>query len=94
MISSISSSDGTGRTNPAFSAGQPATRAPRPTADQISTDGASMLKVALGSQPEIRPEVVARARLLAADPGYPPAAIMKNVARQILAAPDLSEDAS
>jgi hypothetical protein len=38
--------------------------------------------------------VVERAKALAADPTYPSAAIMKSVAGQILASPDLSEDAS
>jgi hypothetical protein len=62
--------------------------------DQISTESAAFLKSALAGQPEIRPEVVERAKALAADPTYPSAAIMKSVAGQILASPDLSEDAS
>jgi hypothetical protein len=73
---------------------QPVTRAVRQGSDQISTQSATFLKTALGSQPEVRPEVVARARALAADPGYPSASIMKSVAGQILAAPDLSDDES
>jgi hypothetical protein len=62
--------------------------------DQISTESAAFLKTSLASQPEIRPEVVERAKALAADPNYPSAAIMRSVAGQILASPDLSEDAS
>jgi hypothetical protein len=62
--------------------------------DQISTESAAFLKTALEGQPEVRPEVVERAKALAADPNYPSAAIMKSVAGQILASPDLSEDAS
>jgi hypothetical protein len=48
----------------------------------------------LAAQPEIRPEVVARARALAADPGYPSNAILERVSQLILATPDLSEDQS
>jgi hypothetical protein len=62
--------------------------------DQISTESAAFLKSALASQPEIRPDVVERAKALAADPSYPSTAIMKSVAGQILASPDFSEDAS
>jgi hypothetical protein len=62
--------------------------------DSLSTESASYLQSALDLQPEIRPDVVARASALAADPDYPSMAIMKNVAGQILAAPDLSEDLS
>jgi hypothetical protein len=62
--------------------------------DQISTESAAFLKTALAAQSEIRPEVVERAKALAADPNYPSASIMKSVAGQILASPDLSEDAS
>jgi hypothetical protein len=77
--------------------GHPATRslashAPSPI--QISTADAAFLRAELQRQPEIRPEVVARARQLAADPNYPSPKILKNVARQILASPDLSEDQS
>jgi|HubBroStandDraft_1064217.scaffolds.fasta_scaffold347442_3 hypothetical protein len=68
---------------------------PRPgAADSLSTAGAELLKAKLASEPEIRPEVVARGRELAADPSYPSAGIMGNVARQILQSPDPSEDQS
>ena len=70
----------------------PRVRAPRP--DQLSTASAAALRSSLASNPEIRPAEVARARALAADPAYPPVAIMRRVAQQILAAPDLSEDES
>jgi hypothetical protein len=94
MIQSTSSSDRTARTDsvPAV-APSPVRNAPvRP--DSLSTESASYLQSALDRQPEIRPDVVARASALAADPGYPSVAVMKNVAGQILAAPDLSEDLS
>jgi hypothetical protein len=44
------------------------------------------------NQPGIRSDVVARARLLAADPNYPPVAVIRQIAYRILAAPDLSEE--
>jgi hypothetical protein len=62
--------------------------------DQLSTESAAALRQSLANSPEIRPAEVARARALAADPAYPPVAVMKRVAQQILAAPDLSEDES
>jgi hypothetical protein len=77
-----------------LAASQPANRASVQKPDQISTESASFLKASLSSQPEIRPDVVARAKELAADPSYPSSAIMKNVAAQIIGAPDLSEDES
>jgi hypothetical protein len=62
--------------------------------DRFSADGAAALRALLQSQPEIRPEVVARGRELAADPTYPSREILTRIGRAILAAPDLSEDAS
>jgi hypothetical protein len=57
----------------------------------MSTEHAAFLRSELERQPEIRPEVVERARGLAADSNYPPYAVLQHVATQILAAPDLSE---
>ena len=62
--------------------------------DQISTEGAAFLRAELQRQPAVRPEVIARARVLAADPNYPSFEALKKVAEQILGSPDLSEDAS
>ena len=94
MISSTSSTNRAARPDilsaPSTSTERPF--APRP--DQISTEGAAFLKTELQRQPAIRPEVVERARALAADPSYPPREILRNVARQILNSPDLSEDES
>lgn len=91
MISSITTSDKIVR------AGQPPTAhldgsrgaATRP--DNFSSDGTSCLKAALDRQPAVRPDVVERARALATDPDYPSAEVIRQIARQILAAPDLSE---
>jgi hypothetical protein len=60
----------------------------------FSSESAATLRAELQRQPEIRPEVVARGRALAADPAYPPLSVLTSVARQILAAPDLSNDES
>jgi predicted metal-dependent RNase len=54
----------------------------------------TFLRAELKRQPEIRPDVVARARTLLRDPDYPRIEILRNVASQILESPDLSEDES
>lgn len=93
MIQSTSPFDRTARPDLVPAAGQ-AARGKTTRADQLSTDSAAALRASLVQNPEIRPEVVARARALAADPAYPSVAIMRRVAQQIVAAPDLSEDES
>jgi len=60
--------------------------------DSLSTASAEMLKAKLSSEPEVRPDVVARGRALAADPGYPSVQIIGEVARKIVQSPDPSED--
>lgn len=94
MISSTSSTDRTARPDFVSVAGQTHTRPTGARLDQISTENAVFLRSELDRQPAIRPEVVARARALAADPDYPPIEAVRKVAEQILAAPDLSEDQS
>lgn len=94
MISSTSSTDRTVRPELVPAAGPSGGRPTAPRPDLISTENAAFLRAELERQPEVRPEVVARAKELAADPGYPSFEIMKDVASQILAAPDLSEDES
>ncbi|HVW19630.1 MAG TPA: hypothetical protein VHC86_00300 [Opitutaceae bacterium] len=96
MIHSTSSSDRAGGTD-AISLNRNQPRAPRPAhqdQDSISTANAAILSDALNNQPEVRPEVVARGRLLAADPNYPPAAVISHIAGLVLNSPDLSEDQS
>lgn len=89
MISPLSSSDRSSRAEAAPISGR---EKPRHAAhDRLSTDSGTFLKAELERQPEIRPDVVARARTLAADPSYPPPATIRAVAQQILAAPDLAE---
>jgi hypothetical protein len=91
MISSTSSSSGAARPDLNLTPGAAAAR-PVTLRDQLSTEHAAFLDAQLAAQPEVRPDVVARARVLAADPSYPPASVIQKVAAQILAAPDLSED--
>ena len=62
-----------------------------PRSGQLSVRNLAVLRSELTRQPEIRPEIVARARVLAADPDYPRIEILRVVAQQILRAPDLSE---
>lgn len=75
-------------------AGQATPRAAAPRPDRISTEHAAFLQAELSRQPEVRPEVVQRATALAEDSKYPPAEVVRHVAAQILASPDLSEDES
>jgi len=69
-------------------------RPPSTATDRLSTAGAELLKAKLASEPEIRPEVLARGGELAADPNYPSAQILGKVALTILQSPDPSEDLS
>lgn len=68
--------------------------APDQDGDSLSTEKTEQLGAALAGHPEIRPEVVARGLALAADPNYPSTSVIRSVASQILASPDLSEDQS
>ena len=94
MISSTSSPDRTPRPDLVSATGQASTRHAAARPDHMSTENAEFLRAELTRQPEIRSEVVERARALAADPNYPPIEVARHVAAQILAAPDLSEDPS
>ena len=94
MISSTSSADRTPRPELPVLSGKAPQRQVELRQDQVSTSRADFLRAELKRQPEVRPEVVARARELAADPSYPPTEVMQKVAEQILNSPDLSEDES
>ncbi len=61
--------------------------------DRFSPEKSAALKSALQQQPAVRPEVVARARALAADPSYPSPAILRQVGETILNSPDPLEQA-
>ena len=91
MINSTTSSD----RMPQLAALPPPAGTPRtsgPGTDQFNARQVAQLRAALERHPEIRPEVVARGRELAADQDYPPAAVLKDVAEVILRAPDLTEE--
>ncbi len=66
-------------------------RAAKP--DCFSPEQTATLRSALASQPAVRPEVVARARSLAADPNYPSPEILRKVGEVILGSPDPTEQA-
>ena len=94
MINSTSSSDRTPRADSVeITRPKVVIRNPGNT-DQFSAESSAALRVALAKQPEIRPEVVARGRALAADPTYPSTAILSRVAQGLIKSPDLSEDQS
>ena len=94
MISSMLSTDRTARPELVSAAAELDPRSCGSRLDQISTENAAFVRAALSRHPAVRPEVVARARALAADPNYPPPQVLLHVARQILGSPDLSEDES
>lgn len=95
MIHSASSSPGSSRADALVAAAAAAgARAPRTPADQLHIDHAIALRTSLGRLPEIRPEVVARARFLASDPAYPSDRIIRQVSAALVNSPDLTEDSS
>jgi hypothetical protein len=96
MINSTSSQPGTPSTVAPFGPTQPTgvvRQDPVPT-DKLSTSASEFLKAKLASEPEIRPDVVAKGHQLAADASYPSPEILTQVAQKILRSPDLSEDLS
>ncbi|MDP1579776.1 MAG: hypothetical protein Q8M02_05825 [Candidatus Didemnitutus sp.] len=93
MINSTSSSDRTIRADAVAPVQQkPVVRGPG--SDQFSASHSAALRAALAAQPEIRPEVVARGKALAADPSYPPLDVLRHVATAVINSPDHSEDLS
>jgi len=94
MIHSASSSPSERSIAIAAASAASVSRAPRPQIDQIHIDKASALRTTLQQVPEVRPEVVERARALAADPAYPSDSIIRQISQVIVNSPDLSEDQS
>ena len=94
MINSTTSTDRTARTDAVVVAAKATPRSHTERPDQLSTDSAAHLSEALARQPEVRPEVVERAKALAADPNYPSTETLRKVGEMILNSPDLSEDQS
>jgi len=62
--------------------------------DQFTAENSAALRIALSRIPEVRPEMVARGRALAADPNYPSPEILRHVVEAIANSPDISEDQS
>lgn len=92
MINSTSSSDRAAR----LDAVTPTNYTPPnrgPGADRFAPEHSEALKTGLARHPEIRPEVVERARALAADPSYPSTEVLRRVGEIILRSPDPSEQA-
>lgn len=92
MINSTSSSDRVLR--PDGLVQHTSTPAPKSqVSDRFSPENSQALQTALKNHPEVRADVVARAKALAADPSYPSPAILRQVGQAILNSPDLSEQA-
>jgi hypothetical protein len=94
MINSTTSTNRAVHADAISAPGQATVKQLSPRPDQLSTASASFLRAELSRQPEIRPEVVERARALASDATYPSPAILKQVGALILNSADLSEDQS
>ena len=95
MIHSASSSSPSARNDAIAAAANASTsRASRWPTDQIHIDKTAVLRAGLQQVPEVRLEVVERARALAADPAYPSDDIIRRISAVIVNSPDLSEDAS
>ena len=93
MIHSTSPSDRTARTDALPQVQQkPVVRAPE--ADRFSAGQSTALRGALATHPEVRPEVVARGKALAADPNYPSLDILRSIGAKLIASPDLTDDAT
>jgi hypothetical protein len=94
MIIPSSSTNRAPLSQPLSNTGQTASSSRVQCGDRLSTGNAAQVKAALERQPAIRPEMLARARALAADPSCPPEATMKLLAKHLLSSPDLSSDES
>ena len=96
MIHSASSSSSSAARNIAIAAASTASasKAQLRPIDQIHIDKASALRTNLQQVPEIRADVVERAKALAADPSYPSDGIIRQISKAIVNSPDLSEDLS
>ena len=92
MIQSTSSSDRPYQPDAVSTAAARNGAVARPRPDRLSLTHRTQLHKALSQDPEIRPEMVERARSLANDPTYPSTDVLRQVSAQILASPDLSEE--
>ncbi|SRR5258708_7946488 len=59
--------------------------------DQFSSEQTQQLQQILSANPEVRPEVVERARKLANDPTYPPKEVIHQISKLLVDSQDPSE---
>jgi hypothetical protein len=69
----------------------PSARAEVSNSEKLSRVQTDSLNSALANSPEVRPEVVERAKRLAVDPNYPPRQIIEQLAKLVIAAQDPAE---
>ena len=90
MIDSTSSSHRTPQFEAFTSGGASAPRRWGTRADHVAGRGLASRRGEIARGPVIRSAMVERARILAADPNYPPPSIQQALARLILASPNIS----
>lgn len=93
MIQSTSHNDGAAQAKALAAAAAAAPLRPASARDRLSTDSADRLHALLRAEPEVRADVVARGRALAADSAYPSPETVRGIAAQLLASPDPADDA-
>jgi hypothetical protein len=57
----------------------------------LANDDASAVQANLARDPSVRPEAMARARALLADPAYPSMEVLRGVARALVSGPALAD---
>jgi hypothetical protein len=70
-------------------ASRPAIASVQPEETALSRDGSAAVSSALASEPSVRPEAMARARALLADPAYPSMDTLRQIAGALLSGPTL-----
>ncbi len=94
MIQSTSNLHGYNRTDAAALSTAKQASTPKAEADsgeRLSSSSSQALREALNNSPEIRPEVVAKGKALAADPNYPPLQIIEGLAKLMVETRDASD---
>jgi uncharacterized membrane protein len=96
MIQSTSNLDGYNRADAALLAQAKQTSAPKSSpadlgGERLSVANTQALREALNNAPEIRPEVVERAKNLAVDPNYPPRELIERLAKLMVETRDTAE---
>jgi uncharacterized membrane protein len=94
MIHSTSNLHGYNRTDAASLSLAKQASTPKADADigeRLSSSNSQALRQALNDAPEIRPEVVNRAKALAVDPNYPPREIIEGLAKLMVETRDVAD---